>query len=64
MELKLIQENQNLIDFWDRAFTLSDEDREELRESEPESWKAMAPSERLYQAAASLAGRKKVLDYG
>ena len=63
-EIKLSQDNQNLINFWDQAFSLSEEDREELRRSDPESWKEMAPSEKLFQAAASLGGRKKVLDYG
>lgn len=64
MDMKLSQDNQNLVAFWDQAFSLSEEDRKELLQSDPESWKEMAPSEKLSRAAASLANRKKVLDYG
>ena len=58
------QDNRNLIAFWDKAYILSDEAREQLRQVGPDDWKELAPSEKLYQAAASLGGRKKVLDYG
>ncbi len=64
METKTFQDNQNLIGFWDQAFSLSDDEREALRRIEPESWKEMAPSEKLFQAAASLSGRERILDYG
>lgn len=52
METKTFQDNQNLIGFWDQAFSLSDDEREALRRIEPESWKEMAPSEKLFQAAS------------
>ena len=64
MNEKTLQDNQNLIEFWDKVFTLSDEDREGARQEGAEIWKEMAPSEKLFRAAASLADRKKVLDYG
>lgn len=64
MDTKTLQENQRLINFWDQALALSEEEREELRQIGPESWKEIAPSEKLFQAAASLAECKSVLDYG
>ena len=54
-------ENQTLIDFWDKAFSMSVQGQKDLEEN---SWKEMAPSEKLYLAACSLGQKKKVLDYG
>ena len=64
MDEKTHRDNRNLIEFWDKVFTLSDEDREEARKEGAEIWKELAPSEKLFRAAASLANRKKILDYG
>ena len=64
MENKTAQENQALIDFWDQAFTLSDEDKESQSQVDPESWKELAPSEKLFEAAKSLGQRQRLLDYG
>ena len=57
-------DNRALVDFWSEALELSDEDREELGKCGAEDWKELAPSEKLFAAAASLGTRKKVLDYG
>ena len=57
------RDNRILIDFWDQAFTLSEEQKAQLR-NQQEDWKELAPSEKLFQAAFSLGERKKVLDYG
>lgn len=57
------RDNRILIDFWDQAFTLSEEQKAQLR-NQQEDWKELAPSEKLFRAAFSLGERKKVLDYG
>ena len=57
-------DDKNLIEFWSSAQKLSEEDRAELQNSGEDDWKELAPSEKLYLAAASLGEKKKVLDYG
>ncbi len=57
------RDNRALTDFWDRAFTLSEEQKAQIRDC-PEDLKELAPSEKLFQAARSLGRLKKVLDYG
>ena len=56
------EDDRALIRFWDGVF--SREDPEEAEAVDPESWKEMAPSEKLFRAAASLGTKEKVLDYG
>ena len=58
------RDNRTLIGFWDKALSLSEAEREELQNAAPESWKDLAPSEKLFEAACSLGKKKKVLDYG
>ena len=58
------KDNQTLISFWDKAFTLSEEQQTEARKQAAENWKELAPSEKLFKAACSLGQKKKVLDYG
>ncbi len=58
------KDNQALIDFWDKAFTLSEEQQAEARKQAVGDWKELAPSEKLFKAACSLGQKKKVLDYG
>ena len=55
------RDNRILIDFWDQAFTLTEEQKVQLW-NQQEDWKELAPSEKLFQAAFSLGERKKVLD--
>ena len=64
MSEKTVQDNKVLVDFWSEVLDLSEEDREELGKCSAEDWKELAPSEKLFAAAASLGSRKKVLDYG
>lgn len=64
MHEKTKQDNQTLIDFWDKAFAMTDKDLEKARENGPESWKDRAPSAKLFEAARTLGQKKKVLDYG
>ncbi len=61
---KIMWDNQTLITFWNKALSLSEADRAELRNVDPERWKDLAPSKKLFEAACSLGKRKKVLDYG
>ena len=61
---KTEKDNQTLIGFWDKAFALSEEQQAEMRNQSPESWKELAPCEKLFRAAGSLGQKKKVLDYG
>ena len=58
------RDNQTLIAFWDKALSLSEADREELWNADPESWKDLAPSKKLFEAACTLGKKRKVLDYG
>lgn len=64
MNEQMYRDNQALIAFWDQALTMSEEDRTAAREADPEEWKELAPSEKLFRAAEMLGRRKKVLDYG
>ena len=66
MTNKTERDNQALIAFWDRAFSGPEEDGagDQARADDPDAWRGLAPSEKLFQAAASLACRKRVLDYG
>ena len=60
-----INVNKALLNFWDKAFAMTEEDmagmREQARGVAPEE---LAPSEKLAQAAASLGACSKALDYG
>lgn len=55
-----------LAEFWNNAFSYTDtEIEEDLKGFDPETdIKAMAPSEKLYQAAGELGTCRRVLDYG
>ncbi len=64
MNGKIDIDNRKLIHFWNEAFGMSEEDKNELRRQGPEGWRGLAPSEKLFLAAASLGKKKKVLDYG
>ena len=55
--------NETLIDFWNSAISLSEEEREE-EASEKADYRELAPSEKLLAAVSLLKGCKKVLDYG
>ncbi len=57
------RDNRTLIDFWDHAFALSEEQKAQIP-NQQEDWRELAPSEKLLQAVLSLGGREKVLDYG
>lgn len=58
------RDNQALIAFWDKVLSLSEADQPELRNVEPDSWKDLAPSKKLLEAACTLGKKRKVLDYG
>ena len=60
----MTEESKAIIDFWDRALALSDEDKKEAQQFSADDWKELAPSEKLFNAASSLGSCKKVLDYG
>ena len=62
MNSKDEQINKTLIDFWDKALELSEEDRKQT--VGPDDWKDLAPSEKLFDAAKTLGTCKKLLDYG
>ena len=63
MDDKTRKDNQTLIEFWNTAFAMSEEEKEEYRKN-IEDWKELAPSEKLFHAAELLGSKKKVLDYG
>ena len=58
------QDDKTLIEFWDKAFVLSEEELAEESKADTEGWKEIAPSKRLFEAACLLGQRKRVLDYG
>ncbi|MCR5279859.1 MAG: class I SAM-dependent methyltransferase [Lachnospiraceae bacterium] len=58
------QDNKSLIDFWDQAIAITDEEKESVAELGAADWKEMAPSEKLCEAVMTLGKKKKVLDYG
>jgi len=58
------KDNNTLIEFWDKAFALSEEDMMREKETSKDDWNDLAPSEKLFHAAVSLGSAKKVLDYG
>ncbi len=64
MKKETSNDNRTLVDFWSRALALSEEDRENERRNGADGWKDQAPSDKLFHAAASLGGCRKVLDYG
>lgn len=64
MEYSGAGDEKTLIEFWDKAFQISEEEKKELRETGQDGWKELAPSGKLFAAAESLSGRKNVLDYG
>lgn len=68
---RVSQDNRALREFWDKAFAPSEEDRASFASDEngadgldPESWRELAPSRKLFDAAASLGQCARVLDYG
>lgn len=66
MNESLKKDYDALMDFWNKAFVMTEEERqEEIKTIDPENdWKAMAPSEKLLKAASSLGVKNRVLDYG
>ena len=64
MENRVEQDNRNLIAFWDKTLALTQEDRQAGQGAGADGWKEEAPSSKLFDAAASLGKKKKVLDYG
>ena len=61
---KTDEDNRTLIGFWDKALQMSDEDKQGEMQNSPDSWKEMAPSEKLFKTAEALGKCGKVLDYG
>ena len=64
MNRKDEKDNQNLIEFWNKAYELSEEDKRQISGNGSDGWRSMAPSEKLFLAATSLGSCTKVLDYG
>ena len=58
------QINEELIKFWDSALTLSEEEKEEIKNAKDMDYKQMAPAAKLCDAAEALCSCKKALDYG
>jgi len=62
------KDNKVLVEFWSKAFAPKEPegapDAEPAAEEDGEAWKKIAPSDKLFHAAASLGQRRRVLDYG
>lgn len=54
------------VSFWDNAYSATEEElSKEFEGADLENdWKTFAPSQKLFDAAAELGNKKKVLDYG
>ena len=57
---------KTLVEFWNKGFVLTDEDRKEIESSTrtEEDLKGFAPSPKLFDIACSFKGKDNVLDYG
>ncbi|MBO4384463.1 MAG: class I SAM-dependent methyltransferase [Clostridia bacterium] len=64
MNDRIAHDNKTLVDFWNAAFALTDEERAGMMNEAPESPECLAPSPKLYAAACALGKRKKVIDLG
>lgn len=64
MENRVEEDNRNLIAFWNKTLALTEEDRQAGQGAGKDGWREDAPSQKLFDAAASLGKKKKVLDYG
>ena len=64
MKERTTTDNQALVAFWDSVFTIPEEEKEAIQKEGMGPWEALAPAEKLLQAACALGSRKKVLDYG
>ncbi len=56
--------NKELIEFWDSAIALSEENKKELEQYKDEDYRSLAPSEKLCDAVVSLKDCNHILDYG
>ena len=61
-EEEALLEDRALIAFWDRAFTAAE--KEEERDGKEADWRALAPSDKLFRAAALMGQCENVLDFG
>ena len=64
MPYSVSADEQTLIEFWDQMFSSQFKDQSSIDPKAPDSDRNLAPSDQLFQAAASLGRKKKVLDYG
>ena len=64
MPYSVSADEQTLIEFWDQMFSSPVKDQSSIDPKAPDSDRNLAPSDQLFQAAASLGRKKKVLDYG
>ena len=64
MPYSVSADEQTLIGFWDQTFSSQVKDQSSIDPKAPDSDRNLAPSDQLFQAAASLGRKKKVLDYG
>lgn len=64
MDERTERDNRTLVDFWDRVFTMTEDELAEAKKCGPGSLTELAPSQKLFEAAKLLGGRRRVLDYG
>ncbi len=55
---------QKLVEFWNSNFTLTEEDKKELKNLDEEDYKKLAPSQKLYDVLGLFQECDTVLDYG
>ena len=58
------QDYIQLVDHWNYAFTLAQEDKQQSEPLPDDAWKGLAPSEKMFLAAQSMKDCQNALDYG
>lgn len=64
MKERTERDNETLVEFWNGAFAMTDEEKEEYRKAGDCGPEELAPCEKLFNAACGLGKCKKVLDLG
>lgn len=66
MNEQVKKDSEKLVEFWNRAFAMTEEEKKQTKEEtdKEKDWLEIAPSKKLFDAAAALKDKKNVLDYG
>lgn len=54
----------NLVEFWNNAFLMNEEEEKQLAQINPNDYPQLAPSKKQFDVLKSFKGKENVLDYG